>query len=379
MYITRIIDIKKITSRKSVFLLGPRQTGKSTFLRHEFPNAKKFSFLLNDVFLRFSQRPSLLRELVDKNDELIVIDEIQRLPEILNEVHYLIEEFGLRFVLTGSSARKLRKGGVNLLGGRASQLIMHPFVRCELADVFDLKKAINVGLLPSIYFSKDPKADLDDYLGLYLKEEIAAEALTRNIQAFSRFLLVAALSHGKIIELANIANDAQVPRTTVAEYFLILEQTLFGRMLHPWRETIKRKSIAAKKFYFFDNGVVNRLLDRETIKEKSPSFGDAFEAYIFHELDTYVDYSKSGSVHYWRSTTHFEVDFILNGKIAIEVRAKKNVGANDLKGLMALKEENILQDYCVVSLEGERRTLESGIIIYPWEEFLDLLWSNKIV
>jgi predicted AAA+ superfamily ATPase len=237
---------------------------------------------------------------------------------------------------------------------------------------------IELGLIPSIYDSDDPTHDLSSYIGLYLKEEIAAEALTRKIDAFSRFLQTAALANGKIVNHTNIANDAQVPRTTVIEYFGILIDTLFATYLEPWKKSKKRKPIATSKLYFFDNGVVGRLQERGKIRYKSPQFGDAFESFIHHEIRTYIDYHSPRGFHFWRSTSNFEVDFIYDDRIAIEVKGKEQLSKKDLAGLRALMEENMLESYLVVSLCESAKVMEDGIEILPWQEFVNRLWSGKL-
>lgn len=374
-YLPRLLDLRSRLEERSHFLLGPRQTGKSTLVRHQLAEAVVYNLLDSRVFLELSQRPTRLREELDESGRVVVIDEIQKLPQLLDEVHLLIEERRLRFLLTGSSARKLRRGGVNLLGGRARQLVLHPFVRRELPE-FDLLRALNFGLLPSIYLSSDPQADLNAYAGLYLREEVAAEGLARNIPAFGRFLAVAALCNGTMLNHTAIANDAQVPRTTVHEYFRILEDTLLAATLPGWRRSTSRKPIVSSKFYFFDTGVVRQLRNQGEIRERSPAFGAAFETYLFHELRSYLDYTGGGQLHYWRSTSGFEVDFILNDSTAVEVKGKETVSDRDLRGLRALREEGLLRHYLVVSCETRPRTV-GGIRILPWTEFLDRLWDGE--
>jgi predicted AAA+ superfamily ATPase len=334
-----------------------------------------YNLLDGDVLLSLSHRPARLREEIPQGSKLVVIDEIQKLPQLLDEVHLLIEERGLRFLLTGSSPRKLRRGGVNLLGGRARTLILHPLVYREVKN-FDLLRALNHGLLPSLYLSEQPEEDLRAYAGTYLKEEIAAEGLSRNIPAFSRFLEVAALASGTMINLSRIASDAQVARTTIHEYFRILEDTLIAYTVPAWKRSLKRKPIGTAKFYFFDVGVARQLRNQGWIRERSPAFGEAFETYIFHELKSCVDYRGKGEIAYWRSTSNFEVDFILNGRTAIEVKGKEIISRRDLAGLRALQEEELLREYLVVCLENRARIVE-GIQILPWRDFLDRLWDGK--
>lgn len=374
-YIPRILDIGSRLEAKSCFLFGPRQTGKSTLVRNSLPGVRIYNLLDGDVLLSLSHRPARLREEIPQGSKLVVIDEIQKLPQLLDEVHLLIEERGLRFLLTGSSPRKLRRGGVNLLGGRARTLILHPLVYREVKN-FDLLRALNHGLLPSLYLSEQPEEDLRAYAGTYLKEEIAAEGLSRNIPAFSRFLEVAALASGTMINLSRIASDAQVARTTIHEYFRILEDTLIAYTVPAWKRSLKRKPIGTAKFYFFDVGVARQLRNQGWIRERSPAFGEAFETYIFHELKSCVDYRGKGEIAYWRSTSNFEVDFILNGRTAIEVKGKEIISRRDLAGLRALQEEELLREYLVVCLENRARIVE-GIQILPWRDFLDRLWDGK--
>jgi len=252
-YIPRTLDLGSLLRKKSHFLLGPRQTGKTTLIRRTLPpRARVYDLLDSATFLALSHNPGRIAEELDLDTRIVVIDEIQRLPELLNEVHRLIEERNIRFLLTGSSARKLRRGGVNLLGGRARTKYLHPLTYLELGDRFDISRAISRGTIPSIYFSDDPAADLQAYSGTYLQQEVIAEGATRNAPAFSRFLRVAALCNGTIVNYTNVASDAQVPRTTVYEYFEILKDTLVLLELPAWRKSIKRKPLVSSKYYFFD-------------------------------------------------------------------------------------------------------------------------------
>jgi predicted AAA+ superfamily ATPase len=377
-YIPRRLELARLAQRKSLFLFGPRQTGKTALVRNALPQAKHYDLLDGDVFLTLSRRPTRLAEELGPNERLVVLDEIQKLPALLDEVHRLIEHKHVRFILTGSSARKLRRGGVNLLGGRAPSYTLHPLTFHELGGEFDLTKALDRGLLPSIYFSTSPSEDLRAYAGTYLKEEIAAEALTRNVPAFSRFLEVAALSHGSMLNYTAVASDAQLPASTVREYFQILEDTLIARPLPAWTRSRSRKAIATAKHYFFDSGVARHLQNRSGLARRSPEYGEAFETFILHELSAYIDYTAAVPLCYWRSASGFEVDFVLADKTAIEVKAKNPIGERDLRGLRALREEAMLQHYVLVSLESRRRSVD-GIRILPWKEFLDELWAGEYV
>jgi predicted AAA+ superfamily ATPase len=373
--VERFPDLKGWMESKSHFLFGPRQTGKTFLIRLVLPKVRIYDLLDHSVYLALSQRPSRLAEEVLPKDELVVIDEIQRIPELLNEVHRLIEQRGIHFLMTGSSARKLRRGSVNLLGGRARTRYLHPLTYGELGSRFSLGRAIERGLLPSIYFSDDPKADLDAYTGTYLQQEIVAEGATRNVPAFSRFLRVAAICNATIINYTKIANDSQVPRTTVYEYFEILKDTLILHEVPAWRLSKKRKPLASSKYYFFDVGVVSTMQGR-SVKPATPEFGPAFETWLLHELIAYRDYVSGETVRFWRTTSGFEVDFILGDHTAIEVKAKDNVSASDLKSLNALAEEKHLKHFLCVCLEPRPRQV-GGISVLPYREFLNALWDGE--
>ena len=373
--VDRLINLQALLEKKSHFLLGPRQTGKTFLVQHTLKNARVYDLLDYAVYLALSQNPGRMAQELSPKDRIVVIDEIQRLPELLNEVHRLIESRGLRFLLTGSSARKLRRGGVNLLGGRARTKYLHPLTYKELGNRFDLRTATERGLLPSIYFSDDPRADLQSYAGSYLQQEIVAEGATRNVPAFSRFLKVAAFCNGTIVNFTKVANDAQVKRTTVYEYFEILKDTLVLYELPAWRKTKKRKPLASSKYYFFDVGVVSSLQGRR-FRPGTPEFGEALETYLMHELTSHSDYVSQESLGYWRSTTGFEVDFIIGDHTAIEVKAKENVSLQDLKSLRALAEEKQLKRYLCVSLEPRARKIE-GISVLPFTDFLEALWNEE--
>ena len=374
-HLARTLDLASLLARKSHFLLGPRQTGKTTLIRDALPGVRVYDLLDSGVFLELSRSPGRLAEELDAKTKVVAIDEIQRLPEPLNEVHRLIEERGVRFLLTGSSARRLRTGGVNLLGGRARTKYLHPLTSRELGVHFDLARAVERGTLPAIYFSDDPAADLDAYAGTYLQQEVVAEGATRNAPAFSRFLHIAALCNGTIVNFTKIANDAQVPRTTVYEYFETLKDTLILRELPAWRRSARRKPIAASKYYFFDVGVASSLQGR-AIRAGTPEFGSGFEAWLMHELAAWTDYRSGDEVRYWRSTSGFEVDFIIGDHTAVEVKASSTVSNDHVKGLRALAEERKLKRYLCVSLAERRRTV-GGITVLPWREFLDALWDGE--
>lgn len=376
----RCLDLETPVHRKSLFLFGPRQTGKTFHLRKTFPDSPYYDLLQSKTFLRLSQRPHLLREelLAEKTrNQPVIIDEIQKLPILLDEVHALIEEKKLKFILTGSSARKLRRGGGNLLGGRASTFHLFPLVSCEIPR-FDLVRLLNWGGLPSVYQSDDPESDLADYVGNYLKEEIQAEGLTRSIENFSRFLQVASLYNAELINFANIGNDAQVPARTVAEYFSILEDTLIGHVVEPYTRTKKRKAVATAKFYFFDCGVCNSLAGRRGIRPKTELFGKSFEHFIFTELRAYLAYQRDRRpLTFWRSqVAGYEVDFLMGDEVAIEAKGTELVSERHLTGMRALAEELPLKRRIVVSMDEKPRRL-GPIDILPIKLFLQQLWAGE--
>ena len=377
MYIERNIDINKTLSRKSVFLFGPRQSGKSSLIRQTLPKANVFDLLKADTFLRLSQNPQYIEQ-VCTGEQPIVIDEIQKLPSLLDEVHRLIEERGFKFLLTGSSARKIRREGVNLLGGRARIRRLHPFSASELGREFDLDRAVNFGLLPPIWFSDEPEEDLADYLDEYLRQEIIAEGATRNLPAFSRFLEVSALANGEQIDYTSVSRDAQVPRSTVQEYFKILQETLLADAVAVWKRGVKRKTVETAKFYLFDTGVIRRLTRRSRVVEGTPEYGHLFETLVHHELRAYLDTRiRDGVINYWRTQSGTEVDFIV-GNVAIEAKGTKLVDKHDLKGLGALAEEGCFDHRIVVSREPLART-QDGVEILPFGDFIDRLWRDELI
>lgn len=377
MYIDRKLDIASVVAKKSCFLFGPRQCGKSSLVRKTLPDAYILDLLSGDTYTRLSRNPGYIEEIC-RDSRPIVIDEIQKLPILLDEVHRLIETKGMKFLLTGSSARKLRKSGVNLLGGRARVRHLHPFSAAELGDKFNLDYALNNGLIPGIWDSDDPEEDLAGYVSLYLEQEIMAEGATRNLPAFSRFLEVAALSNGEQINYQSISSDAQVPRSTIQEYFKILKDTLIATEVPVWKKGRSRKTVETSKFYLFDTGVTRRLQGRKSIVRGTPEYGYAFESWIMHELSAYISACRRDSeISYWRTRTNLEVDFIVNGEIAIETKTTRNVVRDDLKGLRAIAEEGSFRQRIVVSDEPLEREVE-GVLILPWRVFIDRLWAGEL-
>ncbi len=377
MYI-RELDLKKLLQKKSFFLFGPRSTGKTTLLKQQLENAILYDLLESKTYRRLLKNPELIGEECSPN-QLVVIDEVQRLPDILNEVHRLIESKGYKFLLTGSSARKLRHGGANLLAGRAWSSSMFPLTSSEISD-FDILKYLNYGGLPQIYTSEDPLEELDSYVSTYLQEEIKAEAVTRNVQAFADFLDVIALSNGAEINYEGLASDCQVSPSTLKNYLQILDDTLLGFHLPSYVKTKKRKAISRAKYYLFDVGVANYLANRSNIKKKSKEFGDALEHFVILEMRAYLSYRRiKKNMYYWRSTSRFEVDLLIDDECAIEIKSCDLVAQKHLKGIRALKEEELHSRYIVISNDVNKRVTDDGIEIYPWSQFLQELWDGKIV
>ena len=377
MYIARKLDVTSVSQTKSCFLFGPRQCGKSSLVRKTMPDAHVFNLLSRDTFAHLAMNPNYIDETC-RDERPIVIDEIQKMPDLLDEVHRLIEEKGKRFILTGSSARKLRKGGVNLLGGRARVRNLHPFSASELGDQFNLDRAINIGLVPGIWFSDEPDEDLAGYVSLYLEQEIMQEGATRNLPAFSRFLEVAALSNGEQINYQSIASASQIPRSTVQEYFKILKDTLLASEVPVWRKGRSRKTVETAKFYLFDTGVTRRLSGRRELVRGTPEYGHAFESWIMHEIASYADaFRRDAEISYWRTRTNLEVDFIVNGEVAIEAKTARSATKDDLKGLRAIGDEGAFRHRILVADEPRPREVD-GISILPWREFIGLLWSGAL-
>ncbi len=374
-------QIFRDTSNESLFFWGARQTGKSTLLKVLFSDSLNFDLLLSDVFERLQKNPSMLREIILANTphKPVVIDEVQRIPALLNEVHWLIVNKNIRFILSGSSPRKILRSGANLLGGRALRYELYPLIYQEIPD-FDLLRALNHGLLPRHYLSKKPEKLISAYIGSYLQDEIMAEAKIRNIVSFSHFLEAAAFSNGEIINYTNIASECGVSAPTVKEYFQILVDTLTGRFLPSFQKKPKRRVIQAPKFYYFDIGIANYLLKRKSIEQGSETFGKAFEHFIYHEIYAHSSYSGMHyPVSYWRTTSQIEIDFVLGDhEVAIEVKATQKVNQRHLKGLKSFAEEYKVKRLILVSNDPFTRQI-GDVMAMPWKIFLDKLWAGEII
>lgn len=385
---SRILDVKSPLRELSLLLLGPRQTGKSTLLRKNFPGARFVDLLDPELFRDLNKSPSLLKELVQEEKSVVVVDEVQKLPELLDVVHSLMESRkSLRFVLTGSSARKLKATGQNLLGGRAYPLFLHPMTSKEIlmskTPKVGFEDLLHLGGLPSVLTSEAPLRTLKAYVGVYLQEEIKAEAYARSLPDFSRFLEVAALTNGEQLDFQGVARDVQISPRTVASYYNILQDTLIGVLLEPFRLTRTRKAVATPKFYYFDVGVCNFLTDRRHLSKGTPEYGNALEHFIFTELLAYRDYTDSQfELFYWRSTSQFEVDFILRLRskklIGIEVKAASHIDQDDLRGLKAFEEDFTLAKKIVVCTERSSRRINDQFLIFPLEDFCQKLWRGEL-
>jgi uncharacterized protein len=376
----RALDLREIIKHKSLFLFGPRQTGKSTLVRQSFPNAAYYDLLEADTFRELSARPEYLRQTLSPQQSLVIVDEVQKLPALLNEIQLMIDRNkDLRFILTGSSARKLKRGAANLLGGRAWICRLHPLVSAEIGEPRLLDR-LNRGSLPAVIDSDRYEEDLKAYVGTYLREEIQAEALIRSIENFSRFLEIAGLTSGEQINFTAVASDAGVPPRTVREHYQILEDTLIGHQLPAYQKTSKRKPVATAKFFLFDVGVANTLKRIPAVEERSDAYGRALEHLIFLELRSYLDYHRlDHDLTYWRSRSQFEVDFLVGDQIGIEVKSKVRVSSRDYKGLHALSEEVPLKRKIVICGEKLLRRDDDGTEIMPPTLFLNDLWSGKIL
>jgi predicted AAA+ superfamily ATPase len=375
--IPRLLNVANLLKKKSFFVFGCRGTGKTSLIRTTLPDLPRYDLLAATTFAALSRRPQLIGEENTDPTIPVVIDEIQKLPQLLDEVHRLIEERGMRFLLTGSSARKLKRGGANLLAGRAWEARLFPLVSAEIED-FDLTRYLTRGGLPAVWLAEEPWEELQAYVGTYLKEEVMAEALVRRIDTFSAFLELCALRCTDEINFEAFGSDLGVSGKTIRNFFEVLEDTLIGFLLRPYKKTKIRKATSRAKFYLFDLGVTNSLAGRHEIPVGTETFGKAFEHFIALELRAYLSYRRLNlDLGFWRSERGHEVDFTVGSKVAIEVKATDLVQERHLSGLRALQEEGIFSSYYVVSRDRAARSLE-GITVLPWRIFLDKLWSDEL-
>ncbi len=370
-----------LLQKKSFFLFGPRGTGKSYLIRQELSaTIPIINLLRSEHYLRLMNRPQDLESIINSYEDhsIVVIDEVQRIPLLLNEVHRLIEENHIKFLLTGSSARKLKRGGANLLAGRAREAKLFPLTYHEI-EMFDLKRYLLYGGLPSIYLSDEPQEDLYAYIDTYLKEEIIAEAVVLKLQAFTRFLEISAITSGTMLNYANLSNDVGISASTIREYYGILEDTFLGFSVPAYTKTIKRKAISTAKFYYFDLGIKNVLAKIDGVPENTDIFGNLFEHFMALELRAYLSYRRiRKSLCYWQSKNGQEVDFVIGDDIALEVKSSNNIQDKHLKGLKALAEENLCKKYILVSQDTINRNKDNINILY-WKDFLTRLWADEII
>ncbi|MBI1884527.1 MAG: ATP-binding protein [Chlamydiae bacterium] len=360
------------------FLWGPRQVGKTTLLKQQFPQAKFYDLLDSDLRTELTLRPKILREeLEDQKPKLVVMDEIQKVPALLDEIHWLVENTPIQFILCGSSPRKLKHEGANLLGGRAWRFQLFPLTTREVS-INNLEHVFNHGLMPSHYFSKKPERSLKSYVYDYLQEEIHREAQIRNIPAFHKFLQTVALTHGQLLNYSNVASEAGVAHNTARDYFQILQDTLLGHTLPPWKKTKERRLIATEKFYLFDLGLVRALLGMPLIQNKTTEFGRFFEHFLIEEIRAYLSYQESDQpMTFWRTSTGYEVDLIVGSmEMAIEFKARETIASKDTRSLTALMEEHRVKHPIIVSLDPRPRKLENGITILHWKDFCHRLWEE---
>ena len=377
----RILKLEEV-KEDSLFLWGSRQTGKSTLLKMLFPDARIYDLLKSDVRMALQMRPALLREECELLDEgeLVIIDEVQKVPSLLDEVHWLIENKGLRFILSGSSARKLRRSGANLLGGRALRRTLFPLVSAEVPD-FDLNRALNNGMLPRHYLVENPTMRIQSYIGDYLQQEIVEEAIVRRLDSFTRFLQVAALSNSEIVNYTNIAQECGISSKTVKEYFAILEETMLGFYLPSYARVVKRRVVQSPKFYYFDVAIPNHLLKRAPLQPGTDIYGHALEQFVIQELRAYLSYRHpEKSLSYWHTLDNkYEVDAVVGqAEAGIEVKSSKSVTSSDTKGLKAFGEEYPEAKLFLLSMEERPRKL-GNIEVWPVEQFLKRLWSNQVI
>ena len=372
---------------QSAFLWGPRKVGKSTLLRERFPDSARFDLLDTRLMLELTRSPWALSERVRALEPSvrarhIVIDEVQKVPTVLDEVHRLIEDDGLSFVLCGSSARKLKRTGSNLLGGRARRFALQPLAWPEM-PTFDMLRAVNRGLVPQHYDSAQPRRALAGYVEDYLKEEVFAEGLTRNVAAFARFFETLSYCHGKLLNFSEIARDCGVDSKTVREYFQILVDTLLGLFVEPFSRRRSRAVITrAPKFYLFDVGVAGHLAGRRIERPGGAEFGCAFEHFLLMELLAYRAYrERDFPVRFWRTKSGLECDFVLgaDGAVAIEAKGGGRVRPSELAGIRAYVDEYAPRHAVVVCNETDSRRTPDGVWMLPWRQFLERLWADEFL
>lgn len=376
----RIFDIENRLD-EAMFLFGGRQTGKSTLLKERFPKAVYIDLLKSDVRNRFKQHPEEFRESLLRYppETLVIVDEIQKVPELLDEVHWLMVEKGLWFILSGSSARKIKKSGANNLGGRAIPETLFPLVSAEIPD-FDLERAVQNGMIPRHYAVANARNRMRAYIELYLKEEIIEEALVQNADDFVRFMEVAAIMDGEILNYENVASDCEVSANTVKAYYKILVDTLLGFEVPAYRKVIKRKLYKAPRFYYFDVGIANHLTKRYQLAPRTPEYGHAFEHLIMQEIAAYLGYTNSDEeLTYWHTYENLEVDAVIgDARVAIEIKSKEHIDHDDKKGVTEFAKEH--PDTRQIIVSRDRISRRSGDVdLYYVTDFFKALWAGEII
>lgn len=376
----RIFDIENRLD-EAMFLFGGRQTGKSTLLKERFPKAVYIDLLKSDLRNRFKQHPEEFRESLLRYppETLVIVDEIQKVPDLLDEVHWLMVEKGLWFILSGSSARKIKRSGANNLGGRAIPETLFPLVSAEIPD-FDLDRAVQNGMIPRHYMVANARNRMRAYIDLYLKEEIIEEALVQNVDEFIRFMEVAAIMDGEILNYENVASDCEVSANTVKAYYKILVETLLGFEVPAYRKVIKRKLYKSPRFYYFDVGIANHLTKRYHLAPRTPEYGHAFEHLIMQEIRAYLGYTGSEEeLTYWHTYENLEVDAVIgDARVAIEIKSTDHVDHDDKKGVMEFAKEHPETKQILVS--RDRVSRRSGDVdLYYVIDFFKALWAGEII
>lgn len=376
----RIFDIENRLD-EAMFLFGGRQTGKSTLLKERFPKAVFIDLLKSDVRNRFKQHPEEFRERLLRYppETLVIVDEIQKVPDLLDEVHWLMVEKGLWFILSGSSARKIKKSGANNLGGRAIPETLFPLVSAEIPD-FDLERAVQNGMIPRHYVVANARNRMRAYIDLYLKEEIVEESLVQNADEFVRFMEVAAIMDGEILNYENVASDCEVSANTVKAYYKILVDTLLGFEVPAYRKVIKRKLYKAPRFYYFDVGIANHLTKRYHLAPRTPEYGHAFEHLIIQEIVAYLGYTNSDEeLTYWHTYENLEVDAVIgDARVAIEIKSKEHIDHDDKKGVTEFAKEH--PDTRQIIVSRDRISRRSGDVdLYYVTDFFKALWAGEII
>lgn len=361
---------------QSCLLLGPRGTGKSFWIKRSFPDALSIDLLKSDVYQNYLTNPSRLRNFLEANPgkKIIVIDEIQKVPALLHEVHFMIEEKrGFQFILTGSSARKLKGSGADLLAGRALELHLHPFIASELEERFTLDQALVTGLLPVVLASDDPAAVLRTYISLYIREEVQQEGLARNIAGFSRFIDAISFSHASLLNIANIARECQAERKTVEGYVSILEDLLLAFRVPVFNKRAQRATVSHTKLYLFDAGVFRSIRPKGPLDRPEEIDGAALEGLVAQHLRAWIDYAQTDArLHFWRTRSGVEVDFVVYGErlfLAVEVKNAARIFPADIRGLKTFRED-YPASRAILLYRGNERLLMDGVLCMPVEEFI---------